>query len=740
MERIKILAVKWGIAAAMTAAVSAMACGCFAGRGEQDPGIGTESLSGIDGGQAVTASRQPAASGQGGAPEYVDDFYNAVNHVTLSGWEIPGDQPEISWFSKVREENYNKVNDIIQQASSGTGKEDGRAEGGEEDSRAEGDRAEEGRAEDVREEYGRTPVPSGDGENRDRENIRALNLTGLDREAREKGGYGRQAGEFLDEAENAGTVEELLSACLRFQRDYGIYSLTGLIYTGDSNDSSVKSLYLMKPDTGLKREVWFSKEEANIKRVEEYKRYLTRLHESNGLGTREAEGIVERVTAMMRDLASSSLKIEETYDAEKTNNVYTARDAAAVYGGALPMDLLSGIYGVREDERTIVAEPEVCRKLGTYLTDDNLPLLKEYVKTCLYADLSMITDMESLNAAQEYQMAVSGTEEKKPFGRTVSETVQQELGFQCGRLFCRKYFDDAARQDVTDIIRKVIDVYDKRLAHMEWMTETTRSEARKKLASIMVKVGYPGQWPQDRYGLKLAAPEDGGLYVDNILTIKKADQDYMFRTKDDPVDRTEWAMTPQTVNAYYNPGSNEIVFPAGILQPPFYDPEGLPVTNLGRIGAVIGHDITHAFDTSGSQYDEQGNLRDWWTAEDKQRFKELAARVEAYYDSMEVNGTKVNGTLSVTENIADLGGVSCVTEIAKNEGYDLRELYKAYAALWAGKYRDEYLAYIMTNDVHSPGIIRVNAVLSATSDFYAAFHVKEGDGMYQEVENRAGIW
>ena len=128
MERIKILAVKWGIAAAMTAAVSAMACGCFAGRGEQDPGIGTESLSGIDGGQAVTASRQPAASGQGGAPEYVDDFYNAVNHVTLSGWEIPGDQPEISWFSKVREENYNKVNDIIQQASSGTGKEDGRAE------------------------------------------------------------------------------------------------------------------------------------------------------------------------------------------------------------------------------------------------------------------------------------------------------------------------------------------------------------------------------------------------------------------------------------------------------------------------------------------------------------------------------------------------------------------------------------------------------------------------------------
>lgn len=716
MRHIKCMAAKGMIAGAMAVAVAAMVWGCSAGRTEQDPGTGMESQAGMDGdGQAVAASRQPSASGQGSAPDYVDDFYNAVNHVTLDGWEIPADQPEMSWFRKVREENYNKVNDMIQKVSSGSGT-------------------------GSREDGGGTPAQSDTGEIRDQENIRALNLTGLDREAREKGGYGQRAGEFLNKIEDAGTVGELLSASLRFQKDYGIYSLAGLVYTGDSDDSSVKSLYWLKPDTGLKREVWFSEEESNKKRVEEYKRYLTRLHESNGMDTREAGETVERVTAMMKDLASSSLKIEETYDAKKTNNVYTARDASAIYPEALSMELLSGIYGIREDEKTVVVEPDVCRKLGTYLTEDNLPLLKEYVKTCLYADLSAMTDMESLNAAQEYQMAVSGTEEKKPFERTVSESVQQELGFQCGRLFCLKYFDDDAKQDVTDIVRKVIDVYDRRLADMEWMTETTRSEARKKLAAIMVKVGYPEQWPQDRYSLKLAAPEDGGLYVDNILAIRKVDQDYMFRTKDDPVDRMEWEMTPQTVNAYYNPGNNEIVFPAGILQPPFYDPEGVPVTNLGRIGSVIGHEITHAFDTSGSQYDEKGNLRDWWTAEDKQRFEELAAKVVDYYDTMEVNGTKINGSLTATENIADLGGVSCVTEIAKDEGYDLRELYKAYAALWAGKYRDEYLAYVMTNDVHSPGIIRVNAVLSATSDFYTAFHVKEGDGMYQKVENRPGIW
>ena len=182
------------------------------------------------------------------------------------------------------------------------------------------------------------------------------------------------------------------------------------------------------------------------------------------------------------------------------------------------------------------------------------------------------------------------------------------------------------------------------------------------------------------------------------------------------------------------------MFPAGILQAPFYDPQAEPVANLGGIGAVIGHEITHAFDTSGSQYDEKGNLRDWWTAQDKQHFRELAQKVIDYYDTMEVNGIQVNGTLSVTENIADLGGVSCITEIAKEKGYDLKELYHAYGVIWATKYRDEYLSYIMTNDTHSPGITRVNAVLSATDDFYTAFGVREGDGMYRRPEDRPHIW
>ena len=638
-----------------------------------------------------------------GPADYTDNFYDAVNHTTLESWEIPDEQADMSWFRKAREDNYIKVNDLISQASSTAGQ-------------------------------------AGQETGSDLYNIRALNLTGLDRETRDREGYGRTAGAFRKEVDAAGSVAELLNACLRFQRDTGLSSLMGWYYGGDSGDSAVKVLCLAQPDSGLRREVWFSEDASNQKRVEEYKKYLAKLHEINGLSPDEAKETVARVTDMMKELASSALKIEEVYDAEKTYNVYTAAQAADLYSGALPFSLLDSIFGIQEDEKTVVSQPDACIKLGSYLREENLPLLKEYVKTCLYSDLSMITDTASLAAAQEYQTAAGGIKKKKGFERTVSETVQEKLGFQCGRVFCDAYFNEEAKQDAASIIRQIIDVYDNRLAHMDWMTESTRQEARKKLRAITVKVGYPDEWPQDKYSLALKTPDEGGVYIDNIMDILKASQDYAFKTRHDPVDREEWGMTPQTVNAYYNPGNNEIVFPAGILQAPFYDPEAAPVTNLGGIGAVIGHEITHAFDTSGSQYDEKGNLRDWWTAQDKQRFRELAQKVIDYYDTMEVNGIKVNGSLSVTENIADLGGVSCITEIAREKGYDLKELYHAYGVIWATKYRDEYLSYIMTNDTHSPGITRVNAVLSATDGFYAAFGVKEGDGMYRRPEDRPHIW
>ena len=282
------------------------------------------------------------------------------------------------------------------------------------------------------------------------------------------------------------------------------------------------------------------------------------------------------------------------------------------------------------------------------------------------------------------------------------------------------------------IIEQVIETFNRRIDALDWMSDATKKEAKNKLAELDVRVGHPDSWPQDRYELILEAPEDGGLYIDNYLRAAKAASDYSFETKDEPADRSLWPDTPQTVNAYYDSQNNSINILAGILQAPFYDPDASAEENLGGIGTVIGHEITHAFDTSGAQFDENGNLRDWWTAEDKEKFRALADEVISYYDGMEVDGKSVSGEQTVTENIADLGGVSCITEIAESEGYDLKKIYEAYANIWASKEREEYLAMLMAVDVHSPSKIRVNAVLSAQQEFRDLYDIEEGDGMYQE--------
>ena len=273
---------------------------------------------------------------------------------------------------------------------------------------------------------------------------------------------------------------------------------------------------------------------------------------------------------------------------------------------------------------------------------------------------------------------------------------------------------------------------------MNWMSEETKAAAKNKLANLTVRIGHPEQWSQDLYNLVLSAPEEGGLYIDNIMAILKANSDHIFATRKDPVDKTQWPDTPQTINAYYSPLDNSINILAGILQAPFYDPDASAEENLGGIGTVIGHEITHAFDTMGSQFDEAGNLRDWWTAEDKEHFQTLASETAAYYDTMEIDGKQINGALTVSENIADLGGVACVTQIAQENGYDLEAVYEAYANIWAFKGREEYLAMQIATDIHSPAKIRVNAVLSAQQAFRDLYGIKEGDGMYQETMPK--IW
>lgn len=285
-----------------------------------------------------------------------------------------------------------------------------------------------------------------------------------------------------------------------------------------------------------------------------------------------------------------------------------------------------------------------------------------------------------------------------------------------------------------------LDVYATRINGLEWMTASTKKEALAKLDAMTARIGVPDVWPQDRYGIEVKTPEEGGLYIDNILAVLQADREYEFATKDEPVDGTLWEDPPQTINAFYDLSGNNITLLAGVLNSPFYSGDATEEENLGGIGMIIAHEITHAFDSSGSQYDSNGNVRNWWAQDDAKKFEELGQSVVEYYSAQSVRGMQVDGQLTLGENIADLGAMACVSAVAKQRGLDLRKVYAAYANLWAEEVRDEYLADLVTTDSHSPGKVRVNAVLSATDDFYDAFGITEHDAMYVAPEDRPHIW
>ena len=263
----------------------------------------------------------------------------------------------------------------------------------------------------------------------------------------------------------------------------------------------------------------------------------------------------------------------------------------------------------------------------------------------------------------------------------------------------------------------------------------------KKIDSMTVNAAYPDEWPEYMDAIRIVSPSEGGNLVDNYLNILSVGMRENIVSKDEPTDVESWdGITTYEVNAFYSPSTNSIFLPVAILQGVFYGKDASEAENLGGIGTVIGHEITHAFDNSGAQYDEKGNFENWWTQKDYEMFARLSRQVVDYYNGFENNGMQVNGEQTLGENIADLGGVAAVTQLAVTKGLDLSEVYEQYASIWAGKETPEYAYMLMLMDTHSPDSVRVNAVLSAMPEFYEVYGVLPGDGMYQAPENRPGIW
>lgn len=346
-----------------------------------------------------------------------------------------------------------------------------------------------------------------------------------------------------------------------------------------------------------------------------------------------------------------------------------------------------------------------------------------------------------------YGKTLSGKQTNQPRWKRAVSTVNGVLGEAVGQMYVEKYFPAAAKERMVQLVKNLQTALGERIRNLEWMGDSTKIKAIEKLNSFYVKVGYPDKW-RDYTGLNI----EKDSYWANVKRATEFELDYMLSKAGKPVDRDEWGMTPQTVNAYYNPTTNEICFPAGILQYPFFDMNADDAFNYGAIGVVIGHEMTHGFDDQGRQFDKDGNLKDWWTAEDAKRFEERAQVMVNFFDSIQVlPGLNANSSLTLGENIADHGGLQVSFQAFKNATKDAPLLVKdgftpeqrfflSYAGVWAGNIRDEQIRLQTKSDPHSLGRWRVNGALPQIGAWYDAFGIKEGDPMYLAPEKRVSIW
>jgi endothelin-converting enzyme/putative endopeptidase len=393
------------------------------------------------------------------------------------------------------------------------------------------------------------------------------------------------------------------------------------------------------------------------------------------------------------------------------------------------------------------------KALQTILAQNKVEDWKEYMKWTLLrgASSQLSTNIEVANF-DFYGKTLTGAIKQRPREDRALQTVNSTIGEALGKLYVEKMFPAEAKVKAEKMIKNVVLAYQNRINDLSWMSAQTKVKAVEKLNKIAIKIGYPDKW-KDYSALKIASTEEGGSYFENVKNLSRwsfqEDLDKLYK----PVDKTEWGMSPQTVNAYYNPSYNEIVFPAAILQPPFYNYQADEAVNYGGIGAVIGHEISHGFDDSGARYNADGNLVDWWTAEDLKQFTTLGTALADQYSALEpLPGIHVDGKFTLGENIGDLGGVNAAYDglqmyLKANETPELIDGYTpeqrffiSWATVWRTKMRDEAIKNQVKTDPHSPGMYRAYVPVQNVDAFYDAFDVKSGDGMYIQPDKRVKIW
>ena len=529
----------------------------------------------------------------------------------------------------------------------------------------------------------------------------------------------------------------------------GMAPFFALFVGADEKNSAMNIVQLYQAGIGMgDRDYYLLEDEGSAKMRDAYRAYINKLFTLAGSSPEQADAAVDAVMKIEKAIAEISYGREDLRDSQKNYNKLAYEDFKQIES-PLDWDVYfesMGLAGLKElDAKQINFYKDMNKALQNTTVDEQ----KYYLAFNLLSAAAPYLSDDFVDADFEfYGKVMSGKQEQQPRWKRSLNTVNGALGEAVGEMYVEKYFPASSKEKMLTLVGNLQTALSERINGLEWMSDTTKAKAQEKLAAFTVKIGYPDKW-RDYSGLEI---KDDSYWA-NVRRSNIFDMAYQLADVDKPVDKSRWHMNPQTVNAYYNPTTNEICFPAAILQPPFFNPDADDAVNYGAIGVVIGHEMTHGFDDQGRNYDKDGNLIDWWTAEDAVRFKERADKLVDQYDQIIVIDTlHANGRFTLGENIADHGGLLVAHQAYLNslkgketpapiDGFtNEQRFFLGYATLWGQNIRPEEIRRRTKIDPHSLGKWRVNAALRNIAPFYAAFDIKEGDPMFMAPADRVVIW
>lgn len=497
------------------------------------------------------------------------------------------------------------------------------------------------------------------------------------------------------------------------------------------------------------RDYYLENDEPTKKIRDAYRTYVQNLFTMTGMTAEQATKAMEAVLKIETQIATASYSATKQRDVEGNYHKMSYQQLLTDFPGIdwSTHFLLSGIPAFKEIS---VNQPEPIHEVEKILADCTIDELKSYLYFKVVDDASSsLSDRFRQEAFNFYNHTMAGAEQDRPRWKRAVGAVEGALGMAVGRLYVKKYFPESSKQRMIELVKNLQEALGQRIDQQKWMSTETKQQAHSKLNSFYVKIGYPDKWMD--YS-KLDIDENLSYYENMVRANQFSSNYYIEKHVNKPTDRTEWLMTPQTINAYYNPTTNEICFPAGILQPPFFNAEADDACNYGAIGVVIGHEMTHGFDDQGAQFDKDGNLKNWWTAKDKVEFEKRTKVMSDFFDHIKVlPDLNANGKLTLGENTADHGGLNIAYQALQNamkvhplgqkDGFTPEQrFFLSYGLIWANNTREAMLRQLVKTDPHAPARWRVNGALPHIDAWYKAFNITSKDPLFIPKKNRVDIW